>query len=441
MVAARIVGHILVAEDEARLASVLVQHLAALGHRVMSVADGRAALMALRAEAFDVALVDINMPPPDGLEVLRALSDDPDPPAVVITTGQGKIDTAVQAMRLGAFAYLAKPYRMAELDVVIGRALENRVLAHENATLRAQVARSEGAPEFLTQYAPLHAVFSVAIAAAARETPMLIVGAAGTGKCSLARALHARSPRAARPFTQLDAATLAGDDAERALFGAERTPVNAEVQAALSTRGTLYLHDVLALPARVQVRLARALRDGKFRPANAIADRVVRARVIAGAVDVLDAPGSGAHPDLVVALSAARVVLPPLRDRTVDIPLLARSFIGAAGHATSIRLDPDALAAMLQYPWPGNVAELRAVVERARLLARDGVIRVTDLALNGSDDTLELAEVERRHIASVLESKGWHQGHAAESLGISPKTLYRKIREFGLRRPSVGVRA
>jgi DNA-binding NtrC family response regulator len=438
---ARIPGHILVAEDEAQLASVLVQHLAALGHRVMSVADGRAALKALRAEAFDVALIDINMPPPDGLEVLRALADDPDPPSVVIMTGQGKIDTAIQAMRLGAFAYLAKPYRMAELDVVIARALENRVLAHENAALRAQVARSEGAPEFLTQYAPLHAVFSVAIAAAARETPILIVGAPGTGKCSLARALHARSPRAARPFAQLDAATLAGDGAERAMFGVERTPAAPEVQAALSTRGTLYLHDVRALAPRLQVRLARALRDGKFRPANAIDDRVVRARVIAGAIESLDAPGSRVHPELVTALSAARVVLPPLRDRTVDIPLLAASFVGAAGQATTVRFEPDALAALQQYPWPGNVAELRAVVERARLLARDGVIRVADLSLGGLDDSLDLAEVERRHIASVREAKGWHQGQAAEALGISPKTLYRKIREFGLQRPSASVRA
>lgn len=430
----RLAGHILLAEDDRALAGILSEHLTALGHRVTSVADGRAALDALGVEPYDVALLDIVMPAPDGLEVLRALADDPDPPTVIIATGQGTIDSAVHAMRLGAFAYLAKPYRMAELDLVISRALEHRILAHQNATLRIQIARAEGEPEFLTQYAPLRAVFTLALATAERDGPVLIVGALGTGKCALARAMHARSARAARPFVQLDASALAGPDAERLLFGAPRVSGIPATRAALATRGTLYLHDVRALPARVQVRLAHAMRDGRFRGSGSDDGRAVRARIVAAATR--DLTGGDVNEELAGVLAGTIVTLPPLRERGVDIPLLAASFLATAGDATETRIDAGAMTALHEYEWPGNVAELRAVVERARLLARDGVIHVADLSLAGAGADLELSEVERRHIAAVLYAKAWHQGKAAESLGISPKTLYRKIREFGLRRPT-----
>ncbi|HYV97500.1 MAG TPA: helix-turn-helix domain-containing protein, partial [Gemmatimonadaceae bacterium] len=145
---------------------------------------------------------------------------------------------------------------------------------------------------------------------------------------------------------------------------------------------------------------------------------------------------SRVNADLIDALSATTVVLPPLRERAVDIPLLATSFLAAAAEATETRIDSDAMAALERHTWPGNVAELRAVIERARLVARGGVIRPQDLALGDSGAELELSEVERRHIVAVLDAKEWHQGKAAEALGISPKTLYRKIREYGLRRPA-----
>lgn len=435
-VSPRLTGHILLAEDDRALAEILSEHLSALGHRVTSVADGRAALAALSVEPFDVALLDIVMPAPDGLEVLRALADDPDPPAVIIATGQGTIDSAVHAMRLGAFAYLAKPYRMAELDLVISRALEHRILANQNVTLRVQVARAEGAPELLTHYAPLRAVFAVAFAAADRDTPILIVGAQGTGKCALAHAMHMRSGRAARPFVQLDAAALVRPDADRLLFGAPRTPGVPPTRAALATRGTLYLHDLAAMPLALQAGVARALRDARFATVGSGDERAVRARVIAAVTDVAARDTNAVSAELMDVLGGTKIVLPSLQERVVDIPLLAESFLDTAGAATGMRIDADAMAVLQDYAWPGNVAELRAVIERARLLARGNVIRATDVALVGSGYDLQLADVERRHIAAVLHAKEWHQGKAAESLGISPKTLYRKIREYGLRRPS-----
>lgn len=306
--------------------------------------------------------------------------------------------------------------------------------------MREQVARAEGGFELLTQFAPLRAVYAAAVAAAAADEPIFIVGAPGTGKCSLARALHARSARSGRPFVQIDAGTLASEDGERVLFG-DQSGGGPKVRAALATGGTVYLHDVLALSLRAQARLARAIRHARFRSAGASEDAMVRARIIAAATETFESAGARAHPELAAAFSGVRIELPPLRERAVDVPLLVNAFLGANTGTVPLQVHPDALAALEQYPWPGNVAELRAVLERARIIARDGVIRISDLALSGGNAQLELVEVERRHIAAVLEAEAWHQGRAAETLGISPKTLYRKMREYGLRRPTVRERA
>jgi DNA-binding NtrC family response regulator len=435
----RQVGHILVAEDDGSLAEILEQHLVALGHRVTRVSDGRNALRALAAESIDVAVLDSVMPAPDGLEVLRALSDDPDPPAVIIAAAQGTIDTAVLAMKRGAFGYLAKPYRMTELDVVVTRALEHRALAHQNVTLRDRVTRAEGEPGFLTEFAPLRAVFSAAMSAAASDEPVLIVGGPGTGKCALARAIHARSRRSARPFVQLDASTLMHEDVARTLFGADRAERGSAIRAGLATRGSLYLHDVHAMRKRVQARLGEALQAGTFRATPRSDERAVRVRLLVAASTWGGGGTAGVSTELFSILDARRIELPSLRERGVDIPLLAHAFLNHNGSAP-LAFEPGAIDALCEYNWPGNVAELRAVVERARMLCRDGRVRVTDLALTPSDHRLELAEVERRHILAVLEANAWHQGKSAESLGISPKTLYRKIREFSLLRPSPETR-
>ncbi|HKS05795.1 MAG TPA: sigma 54-interacting transcriptional regulator, partial [Gemmatimonadaceae bacterium] len=290
------------------------------------------------------------------------------------------------------------------------------------------------------QFAPLRTVFATAMAAANSDAPVLIVGAPGTGKCALARAIHTHSPRAARPFVQLDPAALAGNDLERTLYGAGRSDSASRARAVLATRGTLYLHEAAALSGRAQTRLARVLADGKFRAGDANGDRAVRARVIAATQFGSARSLTRIQPELTDVLGTTCIELPTLRERAVDIIPLAEAFLAIAGDAAAPQFEPDATAALHRYSWPGNIAELRAVVERARLLARDGVIRVTDLALSG-DSALDLAEVERRHIRAVLEAKEWHQGRAAESLGIAPKTLYRKMREFGLQKPRREERA
>ena len=250
-------------------------------------------------------------------------------------------------------------------------------------------SRQLGTQEFLTQFAPLHAVVAVAIAAAARETPVLIVGAPGTGKSTLARAMHGRSPRATHPFVRIDTAVLTSARIERELFGCPRAGRTPAVRAALSARGTLYMSDVGALTPRTQARLARALRRGMFRMAGSSVDRVVRARVIAGAPAHSAGSASRLAAPLAKVLAGSVITLPALSERTVDIPLLAASFVASAASPGARRIDPAAMLVLQQRAWPGNVAELRAVVERARCVAQDGHIRIEDLASAYGAHTLE----------------------------------------------------
>lgn len=430
----RSTGTVLVAEDEVNLALVLEQYLTARGHQVTVTANGEATLAALARTVFDVALLDIAMPAPDGIEVLARLAAEPDAPAVIVTTGNATIDNAVQAMRLGAFAYVVKPYRMPELDALVGRALTHRLLANENDALRDQVARAEGGDGFRTMYAPLKAVLALARDAATRDTPVLITGEPGTGKCALAREVHARSTRARGPFNRLTGGVLGGPDGDALLFGG--TPNGGRARrGVLAGSGTAYLDDVFSLCRGTQTRLARALSTGRYLDSADGHERAVRARIVCAS----SAPAAQHSPPpnalLVEMLGGVVISLPTLRERAVDIPLLAEAFLQSSGDSVPCRLDADALELLRAYDWPGNVAELRAVIERARLLSRDGVIRAVDLPITDANGSLELADVERRHIAAVLRHCGWHQGRAAQALDISPKTLYRKMRSFGLVRP------
>ena len=212
---------ILIAEDEAKLAEILASYLGGRGHAVRVTSDGRQALEALRTETFDVALLDIVMPELDGLEVMRQVREDPSPPEIIIITGNGTIDTAITAMKLGAYDYMTKPYRMAEIDVLVRRAWEKRQLARENQFLHQRLSRIDGAPVVQTRYAPMQAVLDVIEKAAPSDAPVLITGESGTGKDLLARAIHHLSGRVG-PFVDLDCAMLSDQNLETELFGYER---------------------------------------------------------------------------------------------------------------------------------------------------------------------------------------------------------------------------
>ena len=442
---------VLVAEDEEHLGQILRTFLTGRGHTVDCVTDGRAALQALRAEAYDVALLDIVMPEMDGLEVLRQVKDEPDAPECIIITGNGTIETAITAMKLGAYDYMAKPYRMAEIDVLVRRAWEKRQLAKENRFLHAKLARVDATPEIVTQYAPMQAVLSLLERAAPSDTPVLIVGESGTGKELIARAVHRLSGRAG-PLVDVNCATLSEALLETELFGHERGAFSGAASRKaglfeLAGNGTLFMDEITALDGKMQSKLLRALEQGSFFRVGGTQKVEVNVRLVTATNrDLAAAVQHGQfRDDLLYRINTVIVELPPLRERTVDIPLLAEHFLRRFGGSAAPSLSPDALEAMQEYPWPGNIRELRNVIERAVLLARGSTIRAQDLpltlagaaaspaALVGSQ--LTLADLERRHIEAVLTQTNWHQGRSAEVLGISSKTLYRKIREYGFKRP------
>jgi DNA-binding NtrC family response regulator len=444
---------VLIAEDEPHLGTILESFLTGRGYQVTTRRDGRAALEALRAESYDVALLDIVMPEMDGLEVLRHVREEPSPPEVIIITGNGTIETAITAIKLGAYDYLAKPYRMAEIDVLVRRAWEKRQLSKENALLQSRLSRVDAVPEVLTQYAPMQAVLSLVERVAKSDSPVLVSGESGTGKELIARAIHRLSGRGSNALVDINCAAIAENLLESELFGHEKGAFTGALSRKIglfemAAGGTMFMDEIGELDPKLQGKLLRALELGTFFRVGGTQKVEVSVRIVAATNrDMVRAVNEGAfRSDLYYRINTIGITLPPLRERVVDIPLLVAHFLTQYGGSSPPRVTDEAMDALQRYRWPGNVRELRNVIERAVLLANGGVIHAHDLPLQavgpGSPGTngqagseLSLAELERRHIEAVLVQSNWHQGRAANVLGISSKTLYRKIREYGFKRP------
>ena len=444
---------VLIAEDEPHLGTILESFLTGRGYQVTTRRDGRAALEALRSEAYDVALLDIVMPEMDGLEVLRHVREEPSPPEVIIITGNGTIETAITAIKLGAYDYLAKPYRMAEIDVLVRRAWEKRQLSKENALLQSRLSRVDAVPEVLTQYAPMQAVLALVERVAKSDSPVLVSGESGTGKELIARAIHRLSGRGSNALVDINCAAIAENLLESELFGHEKGAFTGALSRKIglfemAAGGTMFMDEIGELDPKLQGKLLRALELGTFFRVGGTQKVEVSVRIVAATNrDMVRAVNEGAfRSDLYYRINTIGITLPPLRERVVDIPLLVAHFLTQYGGSSPPRITEEAMEALQRYRWPGNIRELRNVIERAVLLANGGVIHAHDLPLlaagpstfgtNGSSGgELSLAELERRHIEAVLMQSNWHQGRAATVLGISSKTLYRKIREYGFKRP------
>jgi DNA-binding NtrC family response regulator len=339
---------------------------------------------------------------------------------------------------------------MAEIDVLVRRAWEKRRLARENVLLQSQLERAGGTSEIDTQYAPLQAVLELIARVAPSDSPVLITGESGTGKEIVAHMLHRLSGRTG-PFVDVNCAALSEGMLESELFGHERGAFPGADERKiglmeLAAGGTLFLDSIAELSLKLQGKLLRALDQLSFYRVGGTQKVEVDVRVLAATNrDLAACVNEGTfRDDLFYRVNTIAIQLPALRDRAVDIPLLAKRFLQQFGKANPPVLAPDAIESLGRYPWPGNVRELKNVIERAVLLCRGSQIRASDLTLQlPASDTpqriagpaISLAELERRHIESVLHETSWHQGRAASALGISSKTLYRKIREYGFRRP------
>jgi DNA-binding NtrC family response regulator len=458
-------ARILVAEDEANLRLVLQKELERHGYRVQVAPDGEAALRKLEETNVDVLLCDINMPRMDGMELLRRVHERPNPPEVIMLTGQATVETAVEAMKLGAYDYLTKPYSITELDVRVRQAAEKRRLRVDNLRLREQLARQSALPEIVSVSQAMKEAVRLIGRVAPSDTSVLITGESGTGKELVAQAIHRLSSRADSSFIDLNCAAFQESLLESELFGYEAGAFSGAKArklglVELADGGTLFLDEITELPPPLQAKLLRAIETRTFFRVGGVRKVEVNIRIIAATnrnVDSVIADGSF-RSDLLYRINGFQIDLKPLRERPEDIEPLARHLLKHVGGTNPPEITAEAFAAMRSYNWPGNVRQLRNCLERGVLLSNNGqitiselppeVVRVSLAALPGvavqpgapaeiaapNSGPLSLREVERQQILAALEQTGWHRGKTAEVLGISPSTLYRRLRDYNLER-------
>jgi DNA-binding NtrC family response regulator len=457
-------ARILIAEDEANLRMVLQKELERLGYRVQVAPDGEAALRKLEESNVDVLLCDINMPRIDGMEVLRRVHDRPNPPEVIMLTGQATVETAVEAMKLGAYDYLTKPYIIAELDIRVKQAAEKRYLRVDNLRLREQLARQSGLPEIVSVSEAMREAVRLVERVAPSEASVLITGESGTGKELIAHAIHRLSNRSEGSFIDINCAAFQESLLESELFGYEAGAFSGAKGRKLglielADGGTLFLDEVTELPAQLQAKLLRAIETKTFFRVGGVRKVEVDVRIVAATnrnLESVVADGSF-RSDLLYRINGFQIDLAPLRERPEDIEPLALHLLNNMGCVTPPQLEPGVLEALNVYSWPGNVRQLKNCLERAVILSNDSRITINELppevarpgstmpaaifsqpgstsepAAGVASSPTSLRDVERQQILSALEQTGWHRGKTAEILGISPSTLYRRLRDYNL---------
>ena len=459
---------ILVAEDEANLRLVIQKELQRMGHRVQVAPDGEAALRRLEEGNVDVLLCDINMPRMDGMELLRRIHERPNPPEVIMLTGHATVETAIEAMKLGAYDYLTKPYRITELDALVKQAAEKRRLRVDNQRLRQQLARQSAMPEIVSVSEAMREAMRLVERVAPSDASVLITGESGTGKELIAHAIHRLSSRAGSSFVDLNCAAFQESLLESELFGYEAGAFSGAKARKLglielADGGTLFLDEITELPIQLQSKLLRAIETRTFYRVGGVRKVEVNVRIVAATNRNLDTVVTDGtfRSDLLYRVNGFQISLMPLRERPEDIePLAAHLIKQLGGGVHQPELTEEALEALRAYDWPGNVRQLRNCLERALLLANDGRITLNELppevvrranrpvpvmvsalpqssgegaAASTVDATpASLREVERQQILAALEQTGWHRGKTAEILGISPSTLYRRLRDYNL---------
>jgi DNA-binding NtrC family response regulator len=457
---------LLVVDDEKNLRLVVQKELSRQDHTVETASDGEEAWEMIEQQDYDVILCDINMPRLDGMGLLRRLCEqNQNRPEVIMLTGQATVETAIEAMKLGAYDYLTKPYRIAELSVLVEQAAEKQSLKIDNQRLRAQIARTSGKmPEIVAQSPQMKEVLRLVQRVAPSDASVLITGESGTGKELIAQAIHRLSRRHDRPFIDLNCAALQDTLLESELFGHEAGAFSGARTRKLglfeiADGGTLFLDEIMEMPAALQSKLLRAIETKSFFRVGGVKKVEVDVRLVAATnrdKDQAIADGTF-RADLMYRINSFEINIPPLRTRREDIKPLSQHLLEKIGGAAAPKIAPNAMDAIGQFDWSGNVRQLRNCLERAVLLCDSDLITVKELppevvyrlekpnvSVNYSPSPVSgvnhfhnvaptnLRDVERQQIIGALEKTGWHRGKTAELLGISPSTLYRRLREYNL---------
>ncbi len=442
---------LLIVDDDSGLRQSLALLLKEAGYQAVAEGDPEEALRRAAAEPFDLVLCDVRMPKMDGVAFLRRYRADGGSALLIMMSAYGTEDTALAAMREGAYDYLHKPFQPDEVLMTLRKAEEREKLRREVETLRSSLGASAVQDLVVCESRAMRDLLDLASRVARHSTTVLITGESGTGKEVLARAIHRMSPRAERSFVAINCAAIPEHLLESELFGHAKgafTGATADRPGLfeLAHEGTLLLDEVGDLPLELQAKLLRALEEGEVRRVGGREPRRVDVRLMAATAKLLEqAVEQGEfRADLFYRLNVVRLHLPPLRERPDDIPALLAHFARQAaqrlGHTVS--LTPAALAALTHHPWPGNVRELRNAVERAAVLGGERQLEPKDFTVahgngnggpNGSgplDLKTQVEAVERQAILRALEASGGNRRQAAGLLGISLRTLFYKMRRL-----------
>ncbi|MBI2878618.1 MAG: sigma-54-dependent Fis family transcriptional regulator [Candidatus Rokubacteria bacterium] len=455
---------ILIVDDEPEMVESCQRILGRAGYRCLTTTDPREALALLETERPDLLLTDLKMPGVDGMELLRhARRADPHIP-VVILTAFATIESAVAAVKEGAFDYLPKPFSMDQLTVAVERALGQRRLTLENLRLREQLQGTYGFEKIVGRSPAMAEVFELVRKAARSEANILVIGESGTGKELIARAIHANSPRAAEAFVAVDCASLPENLLESELFGHEKGAFTGAVKTKpglmeVAHGGSLFLDEIAELPLGLQVKLLRALQEREIRRVGGTRPIEVDVRVISATNRTLreEVAQGKFREELYYRVNVIAIELPPLRERKGDVTLLAHTFLRKYGQGREVPLrgfEPEAIQLLEAYPWPGNVRELQNVIERASALADGETITARDLpehlrarpavagpAVPAPPVALPLKEAKARwtreleaaYLTELLKRHGGNVSQAARAAGIDRKTFHRLLNKYDLR--------
>lgn len=455
-------GHLLVVDDDKQMRELLRDFLSKENYAVTCFPSAVEAIRALRpggplapdkGQEVDVIISDIQMAHLDGMQFLKAIKSERPAIPIILATAFASVDTAIEAMRNGAYHYIVKPFKLAELSVMVSHAIERRQLALDNQLLRKEVKKNWGIADMLGKSAAMRSVFDLVTRVANSTSNVLVVGESGTGKEMVARAIHSLGPRADKPFIAINCTAIPETLLESELFGHAKGSFTGAIGKKKglieeANGGTLFLDEIGDMSPALQAKLLRVLQERKIRPVGDNHSYDVDVRVVAAThKDLKTAIREGNfREDLYYRLSVIPVAIPPLRERTEDIPLLAEHFLkkysASSGQTKVEGFTKSAIAKLMSLRWEGNVRELENIVERAIVLCSSHLIDACDipdaerpsaelLTKTVAGDFPSLHQLEERYIKLVLQKTGGRKDKAAQMLGINRRTLYRKEREYG----------
>jgi DNA-binding NtrC family response regulator len=441
---------LLIVDDDESLRQTLARRFQRQGMAVTEAATGEQALDLAAAGRYDVALLDLHLPGMSGIDLLTELKERQPALEALLLTAHGSVETAIQAMKRGAYDYLTKPFHLPELEVQIQKAYEKVQLARRERQWVDQIRYESPRYRLVGSSPVMQRLVQLIEKVAPTDATVLVRGASGTGKELVARAIHHNSARRDRPLVTINCAALQETLLESELFGHEKGAFTGAVQAKaglieVAEGGTLFIDEVAEMAPGLQAKLLRVLENGNYRRVGGTQEAHADVRVVAATNKVLEDEQKAGRfrEDLYYRLNVVSIVLPPLRDRRKDIPELVEHFLTTrqVGPAPA-KVEPAALEALCRYDWPGNVRELANVLERAQILAQDQLITLDDLPeavvetapppVAPGADPRQLREVERRHVLEILQQEKGNKVHAARVLGISRRALYRLIDKYHL---------